>query len=212
MANKTINQALKDLFLGLGGNESALSDNQTVSDYIDDLESAIKASASGAAEDLIDDETASETTTYSSSKIASLIPENELPTPAVGDIGKVVSVVSDGESGAEYALETPSGGGGEYLKASYNAQNSTWTFPDGYDRSSFIQAVQSQPSIVTVQLFNITLQIFSKTNLSMSSFTDEWIFYQGIAVAGTKLYEVIFKVNLLGLLSDEFYYREFPTT
>jgi len=43
MSNKTINQALTDLFLGLGGNSSALSDNDTVSDYIEDLESAIKA-------------------------------------------------------------------------------------------------------------------------------------------------------------------------
>ena len=42
---KTINEALKDLFIGLGGNSSALSDNDSVSDYIEDLESAIKAVA-----------------------------------------------------------------------------------------------------------------------------------------------------------------------
>lgn len=42
---KTINEALKDLFLGIGGNSSALADNSTVSDYIEDLTSAIKASA-----------------------------------------------------------------------------------------------------------------------------------------------------------------------
>lgn len=42
---KTINEALKDLFLGLGGNSSALADNSTVSDYIEDLTSAIKAGA-----------------------------------------------------------------------------------------------------------------------------------------------------------------------
>lgn len=107
----TINEALKKLFLGLGGDPDELKDNNTVSDYIDDLESAIETAASGASADLIDDEEASSIKTYSSSKIASLIPENELPTPAVGDIGKVVSVVSDGESGAEYSLETPSGGG-----------------------------------------------------------------------------------------------------
>ena len=71
MSNKTINQALKDLFLGLGGNPSALSDNTSVSDYIEDLESAIKGAASGAQ---IDDTTASESTVYSSSKTESLIP------------------------------------------------------------------------------------------------------------------------------------------
>ena len=43
--SKTINQALKDLFLGLGGDASALADNKDISDYIDDLESAIKATA-----------------------------------------------------------------------------------------------------------------------------------------------------------------------
>ena len=104
MSKKTISQALKDLFLGLGGDPSALADNTTASDYIQDLESAIKAGAGAQ----IDDSTASETTTYSGAKIESLIPENELPAPAVGDIGKVVSVVSDGESGAEYDLTTPS--------------------------------------------------------------------------------------------------------
>ena len=115
MSNKTISQALKDVFLGLGGNPSELSDNQTASDYIEDLESAIKGAASGAAGDMIDDSEASATKTYSSSKIESLIPDNELPTPAVGDIGKVVSVVSDGDEGAEYALETPASGGGDFV-------------------------------------------------------------------------------------------------
>lgn len=42
MSNKTINQALRDLFIGLGGDISALADNTSVSDYIEDLESAIK--------------------------------------------------------------------------------------------------------------------------------------------------------------------------
>lgn len=40
---KTINEALKDVFLSLGGNPTALSDNSTVSDYIKDLGDAIKA-------------------------------------------------------------------------------------------------------------------------------------------------------------------------
>ena len=90
---KTINEALKDLFLGLGGSSSALSDNSTVSDYIEDLESAIKASAGSAAEDLIDDSESSETKTYSSSKIESLIPAPELPTVAAANNGQVLAVV-----------------------------------------------------------------------------------------------------------------------
>ena len=34
----------------------------------------------------------------------------EIPTPAVGDIGKVLGVVSDGESGAEYGAVAPASG------------------------------------------------------------------------------------------------------
>lgn len=90
---KTINEALKDLFIGLGGKSSALSDNDSVSDYIEDLESAIKASAGGAAEAIIDDSAASETKTYSSSKIASLIPAPELPEVAAANNGQVLAVV-----------------------------------------------------------------------------------------------------------------------
>lgn len=48
MSNKTINEALKDVFLNLGGNPSDLSDNSTVSDYIEDLGSAIEAEVSSA--------------------------------------------------------------------------------------------------------------------------------------------------------------------
>ena len=138
----TINEALKKLFLGLGGDPDELKDNNTVSDYIDDLESAIETAASDASAELIDDEEASETKTYSSTKIESLIPENELPTPAVGDIGKVVSVVSDGESGAEYSLETPSGGENRTtyaLTVQSFAGSTTVTFFEGYTRESLIE-------------------------------------------------------------------------
>ena len=91
---KTIKEALKDLFIGLGGKSSALSDNDSVSDYIEDLESAIKASAGGAAEAIIDDSAESETKTYSSSKIASLIPSPELPEVAAANDGQVLAVVN----------------------------------------------------------------------------------------------------------------------
>lgn len=90
----TINEALKKLFLGLGGDAKDLSDNSTVSDYINDLESAIKAYAGGASEDIIDDSEASETKTYSSSKINSLIPADELPAVTAEDNGKILAVVN----------------------------------------------------------------------------------------------------------------------
>ena len=90
----TINESLKSLFLGLGGDSSKLADNKDVSDYIDDLESAIAGKAASAAEDIIDDTEASSSTTYSSSKIESLIPADELPVVSADDNGKVLAVVN----------------------------------------------------------------------------------------------------------------------
>ena len=90
----TINESLKKLFLGLGGDSSKLADNKDVSDYIDDLESAIAGKAASAAEDIIDDTEAGSSTTYSSSKIESLIPADELPVVSADDNGKVLAVVN----------------------------------------------------------------------------------------------------------------------
>ena len=39
--NQTISEALKNLFIELGGDSSKLADNQKISDYIDDLESVL---------------------------------------------------------------------------------------------------------------------------------------------------------------------------
>lgn len=96
--SKTINQALSDLVIGLGGDPSVLTDNDTVSDYIEDLKDAIKECASGESEALIDDTEASEAKTYSSSKIESLIPANELPEPKSADNGKIATIVKDGNT------------------------------------------------------------------------------------------------------------------
>lgn len=98
----TINEALKSLILAMGGDPESMYDNTTISDYIKDLETAMQASGSGAK---IDDTTASDSTVYSSAKTESLIPvipDPELPSVAVGDIGEALIVESDGEGGAQW--------------------------------------------------------------------------------------------------------------
>ncbi len=41
MSNKTVNQALRDLYLAHGGDPSALEDNKSLSDFIDDISTVI---------------------------------------------------------------------------------------------------------------------------------------------------------------------------
>lgn len=109
MSNKSINEALKDLFIGLGGDASALADNEVISDYIEDLLSAIKAEATSAAGDIIDDSEASEATTYSSSKVESLIPEAELPDVSEVADGAILAVVNGAWTLCTMSVDTTTG-------------------------------------------------------------------------------------------------------
>ncbi len=47
MGNKTINEALKDLFLAHGGSSSDLEDNKSLSDFIDDVSGVLGSNATG---------------------------------------------------------------------------------------------------------------------------------------------------------------------
>ena len=93
--SKTINQALKDLYLSLGGDPSALEDNSTVSDYIADLENGLKGLAELPAP-----------SSTNSGKIAKVVSDGEggyiwsaedetkeLPTVSASDNGKIFAVV-----------------------------------------------------------------------------------------------------------------------
>lgn len=119
-------QALKGLYAALGGEASDVADLQTSAEVIVALEAVAEAAATELPavkkvdegkvltvngngkwsaklpESEIDDEEASETKTYSSSKIASLIPEDELPTVTTSDNGKILTV-----KGGEWSKETP---------------------------------------------------------------------------------------------------------
>lgn len=109
-------QALKNLYVALGGDASDVENLTTSSEVITAMESVAASAASELPvvkkvdegktltvdgngkwaailpESVIDDEEASETKTYSSSKIASLIPANELPAVTASDNGKLLGV------------------------------------------------------------------------------------------------------------------------
>lgn len=55
MSNKTVNQALRDLYLAHGGDPSALEDNKSLSDFIDDISTVIGGGGSSLPEVTTDD-------------------------------------------------------------------------------------------------------------------------------------------------------------
>lgn len=137
MSNKTINQALTDLYLGLGGDSKELEDNTKVSDYIEDLEGAIK----GASSSLIDDSEASEDTTYSSSKIEAILPDG-LPEVTSSDNGDVLTVVQ-----GAWAKATPSGGDCVVIQATYNSGTDLIVFGD-YTQAQIYNLINSGKFVV----------------------------------------------------------------
>ena len=111
-------QALKNLYVALGGEAADVENLQTSAEVITALNDVAAAAATELPvvakkdagktltvngngkwaaimpEDVIDDSEASETKTYSSSKIASLIPADELPAVTSEDNGKLLGVVN----------------------------------------------------------------------------------------------------------------------
>lgn len=162
--SKTINQALKELYLSLGGDPSALEDNSTVSDYIADLENGLKSLA-------------------------------ELPAPAVGDIGKIVGAVSDGESGAEYGLiDKPS---------DIYVVKATWSdfqvsFTEG-EASRLVDAVNAGKTLFMEVSGLSTYSNSGKVLLNgtvLDGFSESWgmvyftgVANKGVAVFGANLFE-----------------------
>ena len=105
MSNKTINQALKDLFLAHGGSPSALEENQGISDFIDDVSTVLGSNATGTITPAL--ESGTKIADYSLNGVDGSLyaptPEDELPAVTADDNGKILAVVN-----GAWALATPS--------------------------------------------------------------------------------------------------------
>lgn len=83
----------------------------------------------------------------------------EIPAPAVADIGKVLGVVSDGESGAEYGAVAPASGlpaisagdAGKVLTVNAGETGAEWASPSGGGASLWqvAQTIQALSTTVT---------------------------------------------------------------
>lgn len=105
MSNKTINEALKDLFLAHGGSLSTLEDNQCISDFIDDVSTVIGSNATGTITPAL--ESGTKIADYSLNGVDGSLyaptPEDELPAVTADDNGKILAVVN-----GAWTLVTPS--------------------------------------------------------------------------------------------------------
>ena len=194
MGKKTIKQALKDLFLGLGGDPAALGDNTSVSDYIEDLEGAI----GGAAEDLIDDSASSESTTYSSSKIDTLA----LPSATTANKKQVLKVNDSGKwiigAAPQKTLD---------LTATYDGTTLTVNFPQGTSRSSSLYGFMWTDEANTTQLSLTTPASYEaapslSVTLRLSSISATTVIYAGYAKNTSGLFRVIVGVSTMMAAQD----------
>lgn len=96
MSNKTINEALRDLFLAHGGSSAALEDNKSLSDFIEDVSTVIGTKATGTITPALESGTkiADYELNGEEGSIFAPIPEPELPSVTAEDDGKILAVVN----------------------------------------------------------------------------------------------------------------------
>lgn len=191
--------AFKKVFLGLGGNPKELAENNDVGDYIVDLESAIKEYVGDKTEDIIDDSEASETTVYSSSKVESLIPTNELPTPASTNVGKVATVVSDGEGGYEWSAETPSTPADIAVYFGDMGGTIQVEFQPGITRTDAVKETNLNKIKLQFQYMPSDYSFNLNAYLLPKSFNSKYMYFEGIGftgLPGNKYYNITVKLGV----------------
>ena len=204
--SKTINQALADLVTGLGESSSVLADNSTVSDYIGDLEDAIKKCAAGEAGDIIDDSAASSTKTYSSNKIAELTAA-ELPAVTASDNGKALIVSYGAWSKEDIALPTYEFSGSV---ASETPGTITMTLPTGINRDNLLNKVNDWKKESHFSLNDNALYVRTKLPLYAADMYRGMVWFKGYGTGRTsqKLYEFTIGISSIGAANDVYLYNE----
>lgn len=206
MAKKTINQALRDVFLGLGGDASALADNTSVSDYIEDLESAIKNGTVENAVTASKDPKGKNITSYVAG--ASLNGTDlSLYDGNIEPVGEPIDL--SGIGGGDDPLE---------LGLMYMSNNITYTYPEGYDHDTFISAVRNGKSAVAKIFYmdyTAGITFANDTILKLSNISDASVFFRGVGQSDStdkKVYDVVFRMTNQPTFTDAFILNALETT
>ncbi len=93
MSNKTVNEALKDLYLAHGGDAAALADNTSLSDFIADISTVLGSNATGEITPALESGTKIADYTLNGVEGSLYAPGAELPAVTAADNGKILAVV-----------------------------------------------------------------------------------------------------------------------
>lgn len=111
MSNKTINEALKDLFLAHGGDASELADNKSLSDFIADVSTVLGSNATGTITPVVESGTKIADYDLNGVEGSLYAPEVEPELPDVSEVedGAVLAVVNGAWTLVTISVDTETG-------------------------------------------------------------------------------------------------------